>query len=382
MKILHCADIHLDSAMKTHFDTATAKQRRDEILDTFLRMMERASKEQVRAVLIAGDLYDKRNVTKRVRSAVLGCIAKYPDMQVYYLKGNHDHAGAEEAGDAKIPENLHFFGEDWSEYVLDDSGRRKVMLYGAELSKENSQKLHESLYVAQDDINIVMLHGQTTKYMQGGKAETVALDRLKNRGIDYLALGHVHAHAEEALDKRGVWVYPGCLEGRGFDECGVHGFMLLDVDTEKGKVEREFIPFASRTLHEFPVDVSGCSDANEVFDRVYSAWEKAAIPDSDLVKLILTGEVSEGCDPDPGLLTQQFGDKVYFLKVRDKTSEAIDTDRIAGEKSVRGAYVRMILADKKSSEEEKKALIRTGILALAGEWDRLEESWEKQREAD
>lgn len=372
MRILHCADVHLDSRMKTHFDDATAKQRRDELLDTFLRMMERAEQEKVQAVLIAGDLYDVRDVTKRTRSAVLGCVAKYPGIQVYYLKGNHDHAGSGEGEDPDLPVNLHYFGEDWTSYVLDESGRRRIVLYGAELEKENNARLHVDLRVRQEDINIVMLHGQTAKLKKSGRGEIIALDRLKDLGIDYLALGHVHAHTEEALDKRGVMVYPGCLEGRGFDECGEHGFMLLDIDPENGTVAREFIPFSKRRMREFPVDISDCSDGNEILERVKTAWEEASIPPQDMVKLILTGEVREGCDTDTGLILQQLQDRVYYLKVTDRTSEAIDEEKLAGERSLRGTYVRMIRADDSLREEEKRVLIRSGILALSGEWDRLQ----------
>ncbi len=365
MKIIHCADIHLDSAMKTHFDEATAKQRREELMTSFFKMMEWAKEERVQAVLIAGDLYDVRDVSKRTRTAVLDCLSKYPEIRVYYLKGNHDHAGLNVKDDHEMPDNLHFFDEDWTRYIVQESGRRKVVLYGAELGKDDHTKLYDDLHVAQEDINIVMLHGQTAKTKKSGRAETIALERLKNLGIDYLALGHIHMHLEEPLDKRGVMVYPGCLEGRGFDECGEHGFMLLDIDTELGKIERKFIPFAKRTLHELAVDVSGCEDANDVGERVQAAWNNACIPAEDMVKLILTGEVKEGCDTDVGLLVQQYRDKVFYA------------DKIAEEKSLRGSYVRLIRQDDSISEDEKKVLIRTGILALSGEWERLQSGFDK-----
>jgi exonuclease SbcD len=51
------------------------------------------------------------------------------------------------------------------------------------------------------------------------KTEVISLKELKNKAIDYLALGHIHSYKMEQLDSRGVYCYPGCLEGRGFDEC-------------------------------------------------------------------------------------------------------------------------------------------------------------------
>ena len=81
---------------------------------------------------------------------------------------------------------------------------------------------------------------------------------MKNKNIDYLALGHIHSFEKEPLDKRGVYCYSGTLEGRGFDECGDKGFVLLDVNDNK--ITSEFVKFAKRTLHELVYDISGKND--------------------------------------------------------------------------------------------------------------------------
>ena len=94
-----------------------------------------------------------------------------------------------------------------------------------------------------DQCNIVVLHGQESEYSARDKAEIIHLTALKNKGIDYLALGHTHSYKKERLDARGVYCYPGCLEGRGFDECGEHGFVMLDIDELTGTIDSTFIPF-------------------------------------------------------------------------------------------------------------------------------------------
>lgn len=55
MRIIHTADIHLDSKMGK-LPREEAKRRRDEIVDTFKNMIDFASKEEVDAILISGDL--------------------------------------------------------------------------------------------------------------------------------------------------------------------------------------------------------------------------------------------------------------------------------------------------------------------------------------
>ena len=58
MKIIHCADLHLDSKMTANLSKDQARERKREILRTFTRMVEYASKNDVRVILIAGDLFD------------------------------------------------------------------------------------------------------------------------------------------------------------------------------------------------------------------------------------------------------------------------------------------------------------------------------------
>ena len=58
MKLIHCADVHLDAKMTSHLTGEMARVRRAELLHTFCRMVEYAASSQVEAVLIAGDLFD------------------------------------------------------------------------------------------------------------------------------------------------------------------------------------------------------------------------------------------------------------------------------------------------------------------------------------
>ena len=43
MKIIHCADVHLDSRMLRHLSKEQAKERRNEILNTFGQMVRSGS---------------------------------------------------------------------------------------------------------------------------------------------------------------------------------------------------------------------------------------------------------------------------------------------------------------------------------------------------
>ena len=90
MKLIHCADIHLDSAMTSHIAPDTARKRRGEILRNFERMVEFAAAEDVGAILIAGDLFDTPVTSELTRSTLLHCITSHPGIAFFYLRGNHD----------------------------------------------------------------------------------------------------------------------------------------------------------------------------------------------------------------------------------------------------------------------------------------------------
>ena len=76
MKLIHCADIHLDSPMQTHMTAQQASVRNTEMLQSFVRLTEFAQERAVRAVLIAGDLFDGARVRARTVDALLAAMRK------------------------------------------------------------------------------------------------------------------------------------------------------------------------------------------------------------------------------------------------------------------------------------------------------------------
>lgn len=108
MKLIHCADLHLDSRMESGLSSEKAQERRLELLRTFTRMVEQAEKEQVDAVLICGDLFDARTISVRARNCVMDAVRMHPQIIFYYLQGNHDLNSLFD-GSWKIPSNLNLW---------------------------------------------------------------------------------------------------------------------------------------------------------------------------------------------------------------------------------------------------------------------------------
>lgn len=363
MKIIHCADLHLDSRMNANLDRENAKERRSEILHTFERMISYAARNQVAAILIAGDLFDTGNISATTRNVVLHHISGHPEITFYYLKGNHDNdnflSGLEE-----IPQNLKRFGSRWITYG--EAGGR-IAVSGIELSGENRESAYTSLVLDSGKFNIVMLHGQESQGASKDKAEIIHLKALRNRGIDYLALGHVHAYKKEKLDARGTYCYCGCLEGRGFDECGEHGFVVLDIDEDTGNYTQEFVPFAQRKLYAVNVDVTDCLTTAEMVERAELSLQSAGCGEEGMVKIVLKGTLDVECEKDLVYFQSRFRQRFYYVKVYDETRLKIDAGDYMLDESLKGEFVRQVMADDSISEEDRKVIIRYGLLAIAGE---------------
>ncbi len=362
MKMIHCADLHLDAKMKTHLDGMQAKERRLELLGTFGRLVSYAAEHKVRAILIAGDLFDTKNITKTTKNAVLNEFRTHPGILFYYLRGNHDSDDFLE-GEEELPENLKLFSTEWSCYEVDEN----VCIYGAEFSGENGRLLYPALLPDPEKINIVMLHGQEAESDSKDKTEIVQLRALQNKGIDYLALGHIHSYKQERLDGRGVYCYSGCLEGRGFDECGEHGFVLLDIDEEKKTVTGKFVPFAKRKLYTVTVDVSGCQTSAEMAERARRYLAETGCEAGSLIKLVLAGEIEVECEKNPEYICQTLAPDYYFLKVEDETRLHVDWQEFAQDISLKGEFVRTVQKQTDLSEEDKHTIIRYGLQILEGE---------------
>lgn len=93
-KIIHCADLHLDSPMETHMTEEQASIRNTEIIHTFLRLTEYAAKNDVRAVIIAGDMFDGERIKIRTVDEILDAIGKV-------MVDNNLHLHIDEKGAAR-----------------------------------------------------------------------------------------------------------------------------------------------------------------------------------------------------------------------------------------------------------------------------------------
>ena len=349
MKIIHCADIHLGSRMNK-LPKDKAEERARELRASFERLISYAKREGIYTILLSGDVFDSDRPLRKDKDFFYSAIRRNSDITFFYLRGNHD--GKESY--VEELENLKTFGDEWTSYTLGWN----IVLSGLEINAGNCTSMYSTLNLDQDNHNIVMLHGDAGE--SSGVCK-VNLTQLRNKNIDYLALGHFHSQCEAKIDERGIAVYSGCLEGRGFDECGEKGFMVYDTDAKKVR----FVPFACRTVEERSIDISDTHDDYEVVNKIK---REISIDAKNLLRLNLTGEidfVNENLAED----TQKYiSDICWFVSVKDKTRLKIDYSALADSLSLKGEFVRVVSGEELDDEARQK-ILELGIRALSGQED-------------
>ena len=348
MRFIHCADIHLGSPMESRLPHEKAARRAAELRRSFVRMTEYAKENGIGLIVLAGDVFDGDRPALTDKEYFYNVIKNCKDTDFLYLRGNHDTQNSYTETD--IP-NLKTFSAEISGYSYGDT-----YFCGVELNSENCFDFYDKISLDPSKKNIFILHGQTGSSKGEG---LVCLPALRDKNIDYLALGHIHSFTQGELDSRGIYAYSGCLEGRGFDETGEKGFAVVDT----ADMHPVFVPFACRTIHEISVDIS---DAADNYDAIRSASEKIKIKKDDMLRLIFTGET----DFDTDSLTEDaiaaFSDTYFCVSIKNKSVRRIDADKYKDEISLRGEFIRGVLASPDYTAEDKSRIITYGLNALDG----------------
>ncbi len=348
MKLIHCADIHLGSALTSHFGKEKAELRKREIRAAFSGMVDYAREENISVILLSGDVFDSDRPSKKDKEFFYQVVKNNPGIDFLYLRGNHDQRSAY---DQELP-NLKTFSGRWLSYSYGD-----VSIWGLEADETNEAALYSGLQTDSSRRNIVMLHGQVS---DSAAKNCIALPRLREKYIDYLALGHIHSFECKRLDSRGVWCYPGCLEGRGYDETGEKGFAVIDTQDLS---RPQFVPRSRRLIRLLELDLTACQDEYQALR--YVAQELPPAPE-DLLRLELSGEVDWDSSDLAGELESLLEGRYFHHSIKNRVLRAFDLAEYTQEISLAGEFVRRVQALEGYTEEERRRIMELGLRALDG----------------
>ena len=265
VRFIHVSDIHLG------FEQYGRTERYKDFARAFNHAIEMGIRERVDFFLVAGDLFNKKNIrasTLLQADAILST-ARDAGIPVIACEGNHDSLsfgdswswlgylarkdliillglpfrgrkeGPEDEDDPKKGNDLAAWDDAEREgtYLERTFGRDRVRIYGfgylGAATKVRIGELSDSI-MCDDALNIGILHAGVEGIIANmhGTIPEHALRPFRDK-LDYLALGHIHKRFE--IDN---WVFnPGSLENWSLDESGPrnpHGLYLVEVVRDGG----------------------------------------------------------------------------------------------------------------------------------------------------
>ena len=306
-------------------------------------------------MLLAGDLFDSASPFRETGEQLAAALGQMR-ARVFISPGNHDWYGPGSPWETvDWPENVYVFKENRLTAV--EVPERNLVIHGAAFSGPEQPESLLAGFTAPADgkCHIGLLHGE----LDGAEARygPIRREEAAASGLCYLALGHVHKRTAPLTLGRTVCAWPGCPEGRGFDELGEKGFYEGTI-SDGGEVSLTFVPFARHRYEVLEVDVTG--------KEPRAAVEAALPPETagDLYRILLTGETGEG-GAGAAAIQEALADRFYALEVRDRTRMAEDLWRRAEEDSLRGLFLRELRQRRKQAERAEIDLAaRFGLAAL------------------
>ena len=354
VRFIHGADFHLDSPF-SGLPPQQAAQRRGEQRELLDRLAGLARERQAQLVLLSGDLLDSQQVYAETAQALSRCLGSIP-CPVFISPGNHDClVPGSVYSTLDWPDNVHIFSSDAMERV--DLPELNCTVYGRAFLEPRQDRSPLAGFRAEEDgtFRLGCLHGDTAPNSPYG---TLTREEIAASGLHYLALGHIHQSSGLQRAGETFWAYPGCPEGRGFDERGEKGVLYLE--GEPGRVTAQFVPLCKRRYERRTVDLTGQSDPLTAI--------LAALPGDtgeDIYRLILTGE---GEVPHLAALEQALAPRFFSLQLQDRTRLPVDLWRRREEDTLTGLFLRELwpLCQADPDNRIYQLAARFGLAALEG----------------
>ncbi|WP_418125353.1 metallophosphoesterase family protein [Fusobacterium nucleatum] len=250
MKIVHCSDLHLGKRFSGNKDYV--KKRYMDFFNAFATFIDKVEEIKPDVCLIAGDIFDKKEINPDILSKTEYLFKKLRDnvkKDIIAIEGNHD--------------NSRLLEESWLEY-LQEQNILKVFYYNKDFEEKNYLKIDDinfypvgypgfmidealtklSEKLNPQEKNIVVVHtgisGSTDTLP--GLVSTSILNLFKDKAI-YIAGGHIHSFTTYPKEKPYFFV-SGSLEFSNVqnEKSDKKGFILFDTDT----LNYEFIELEHR----------------------------------------------------------------------------------------------------------------------------------------
>ncbi len=360
IKIIHTSDWQIGKVFR-FVDNQTMGLLQDARLNAITRLGEFAEENDVRHILVAGDVYDMEAPSPRTLNQPIERMRNSPGVKWHLLPGNHDPHRPNGLWDrlihGAVPKNIHLHTKPEPAIFEDES----LVLLPAPLlhrkTLEDPTAYMDDVTLPEGLVRVGMAHGTVRGF--GGDDENisnhVAPDRADRAGLSYLALGDWHG--QRKISDR-CW-YSGTPETDAFDVSG--GGQALLVEIEDSESAPKVTPFDTGQYRWISISerINSCEDIDFLSGKLRAVDKNLS---RVLVHLKVEGALSLA---DREYFQQQITDGVSaalcFLRIDDSlllpspTEE--DLDRIDKRGFVRSAAenLKRMASEGNDSERELAA---------------------------
>lgn len=371
IRVLHCSDIHLDTFF-LGLNEERSGERRRELRSSFMRLMQYVRDRGIQVVLISGDLFDNRYATNTTAELLIREFSGCPETHFVVAPGRYDCLRDNPVyPSGRLPANVHVFkGGELSSFDFDEYN---LTVYGWAFEEENmsSCPLQERTVKDTSRINMVCAYADV-----GGALDStlcpVGEGTLKSFGADYYGFGSRHEAGDFVRFNPGMmYCYPGSLESTGFEECGLGGTALLQIDFTRGEqlsMDVKKIAFGHLRFVTERLDVTGVDSANEIIARITRLISDRHFGTNTALRVELVGNIRPEFIPPRNFEFDAFG--LYFFDLCDKTMPLYGTEHFVRDMTAAGEVYRTLAPMFGSESEEERLLaaqaFRAALSALGG----------------
>ncbi len=351
VKILHCGDLHFDTPFQG-FTPMEAEKRKEDLRETFGRIIEIVKTQRIPILLMSGDIFDNEGVTKMTMEYIDKKLKEISNTRVFIAPGNHDYYSSKSFYSLfPWPNYVHIFKEKIEKVFIPELN---TYIYGIGFTTNHEKKsLIENFSVDEENsVNIMVLHGDVISTGQSSDYNPITESDIKKSGVDYLALGHKHSYS--GINKTGEthWAYCGNPEGRGFDELGTKGVIIGEVG--KSWCSLEFVETSKRKYIEAYVDVTDAVTYEDLVSKVRGKIQDR-YSKKNLYKVILTGEITEELPIYISVLQDKLKEDFYLIKIQDETTISLDYSALEKEYSLKGIFSRKMRERIETAQKTEEA---------------------------
>ena len=390
MKVLSTADLHLGAGI-------TAKMRSNRFL-VFHRILNIVKEERVDILLISGDFLEQDRISTAEVKEIIRELSEL-ETQVFISPGNHDpYTIVSKYAEFKWPENVKIF-RDPETVVLE---KLPVTVTGAgfkniyerdSLFAKSAEMFNQTLQGLQDlsrdkdfpeasikdYLHLASFHGEVeanSLYNPINKLD------LAKSNFAYVALGHIHK-GELELERSGETYYAqtGTPEPLDLGDTGVRGVYLLDFAEDNTLRSTQYISTAKTVYINVLLDFYNLDSYQFIIERLKSEIaEQVRIYDANInylsedlnskynfkqdfiFNIRIEGTRAEDFHLDEFVLLNLLEENgITHEKLSIDLGLSFDIEKISGENSLRGVYVRRVLQEINLADESERKVLREAL---------------------